>query len=282
MRTSAAMARSGGKHRIQVHLADLGKSEIGYDTLTMIAASASRLPIGPAAPSDFRRGHTVQHRQRVFLRRQRQPNVMSFAPRPARLQAGRDERRRTTVMAAGDDLWPPISICCTWTPSVRLASYFALAMIVAKPAFDVRSRPHADQHAARFRRVPGSGGRSSARPRPMPLASFTASAALVATPSFSGDAVRMEQASGAMSDVRPSALTCRESCGPPSCHAPLVRSLLLDRARAAQRSDLILRIAESASTSSVCSPSSGERTTSVGLSDILIGLPTGRYLPRFG
>ena len=32
----------------------------------------------------------------------------------------------------------------------------------------------------------------------------------------------------------------------------------------------------------MCSPSSGERVTSVGLSDILIGLPTVRYLPRVG
>src|ERR1700722_13072749 len=38
----------------------------------------------------------------------------------------------------------------------------------------------------------------------------------------------------------------------------------------------------SASTSSVCSPSSGERVTSVGLSLILMGLPTVRYFPRFG
>ena len=38
----------------------------------------------------------------------------------------------------------------------------------------------------------------------------------------------------------------------------------------------------SARTSSVCSPSSGERFTSDGLSDILIGLPTERYLPRVG
>src|SRR6201999_1970826 len=34
--------------------------------------------------------------------------------------------------------------------------------------------------------------------------------------------------------------------------------------------------------SSVCSPSSGERCTSVGLSDSLIGLPTEKYLPRVG
>ncbi len=34
--------------------------------------------------------------------------------------------------------------------------------------------------------------------------------------------------------------------------------------------------------SPVCSPSSGERTTSEGLSDILIGLPTVRYFPRAG
>ena len=32
----------------------------------------------------------------------------------------------------------------------------------------------------------------------------------------------------------------------------------------------------------MCSPRSGERVTSVGLSDILIGLPTVRYLPRLG
>ena len=37
-----------------------------------------------------------------------------------------------------------------------------------------------------------------------------------------------------------------------------------------------------ANTCSVCSPSSGERVTSVGLSDSLIGLPTDRYLPRAG
>src|SRR5579863_1450640 len=36
------------------------------------------------------------------------------------------------------------------------------------------------------------------------------------------------------------------------------------------------------STSSVCSPRSGERLTSVGLSESLIGLPTERYLPRLG
>ena len=34
--------------------------------------------------------------------------------------------------------------------------------------------------------------------------------------------------------------------------------------------------------SSVCSPSNGERFTSDTLSDILIGLPTLRYLPRVG
>src|SRR6187549_3910944 len=34
--------------------------------------------------------------------------------------------------------------------------------------------------------------------------------------------------------------------------------------------------------SSVCSPSSGERFTSEIESDILIGLPTDRYLPRTG
>ena len=34
--------------------------------------------------------------------------------------------------------------------------------------------------------------------------------------------------------------------------------------------------------STVCSPRSGERTTSEGLSDILIGLPTVRYFPRAG
>src|SRR6202521_271102 len=34
--------------------------------------------------------------------------------------------------------------------------------------------------------------------------------------------------------------------------------------------------------SSVCSPSSGERATTLGLSESLIGLPTDRYLPRAG
>src|SRR3979411_1557194 len=34
--------------------------------------------------------------------------------------------------------------------------------------------------------------------------------------------------------------------------------------------------------SSVCSPSKGDRVTSLGLSDILIGLPTEKYLPRGG
>ena len=34
--------------------------------------------------------------------------------------------------------------------------------------------------------------------------------------------------------------------------------------------------------SSVCSPNSGERSTSVGQSDSLIGMPTFRYLPRSG
>src|SRR5215211_527732 len=34
--------------------------------------------------------------------------------------------------------------------------------------------------------------------------------------------------------------------------------------------------------SSVCSPSSGERVTSLGESDSLIGLPTEMYLPRVG
>src|SRR5580658_5506244 len=38
----------------------------------------------------------------------------------------------------------------------------------------------------------------------------------------------------------------------------------------------------SRNTSSVCSPSSGERRTSAGESDSLIGLPTVRYRPRAG
>ena len=42
------------------------------------------------------------------------------------------------------------------------------------------------------------------------------------------------------------------------------------------------RCSTSRNTSSVCSPSKGERFTSAGLSDSLIGLPTDRYLPRVG
>src|SRR4030095_12736427 len=67
---------------------------------------------------------------------------------------------------------------------------------------------------------------------------------------------------------------------------------LVLRVRAAPRRQMILASRSvaispaeepsSVSTSSVCSPSSGERLTSVMLSESLIGLPTVRYLPRVG
>src|SRR4029453_10837336 len=82
----------------------------------------------------------------------------------------------------------------------------------------------------------------------MPLASFAASAALVATPSFGAAMPYASQTSlpsGAVSDVRPSALTL-SSIVRTAVLSYAIGSFLvvLDRARGAQRGDLILRVAE--------------------------------------
>ena len=137
----------------------------------------------------------------------------------------------------------------------------------------------------------------------MAVASFAVSAADFATPSFGTAMPYASQTSfpsGAVSDVRPSAFTLsRMRRTSVLLFAMLVPSMSSAAAREAPpvgMLEMLLQITlsarsaatsslpypSSASTSSVCSPSSGERVTSVGLSDILIGLPTERYLPRFG
>src|ERR1700730_1174699 len=58
--------------------------------------------------------------------------------------------------------------------------------------------------------------------------------------------------------------------------SPRAPEFLRSRTRLSSNPRTSLRI------SSVCSPRRGERATSVGLSESLIGLPTVRYLPRVG
>ena len=83
--------------------------------------------------------------------------------------------------------WPPMIICCTCTPCrLALASYFfALAMIVAKPASTSAAflTPTSTPPASVLCRISGDTIFSTTG-KPMPAASFAASAAVVATPSF--------------------------------------------------------------------------------------------------
>src|SRR5882672_3239587 len=155
--------------------------------------------------------------------------------------------------------------------------------------------------------------------KPMPVASWTASSAVVATPSLGmviPYASQTPRASGAVSASRLAALAwsrilrtaflsyaisdfleccerMRRACAARARYTRLLHASLptpVSRPlHALQMTFFDLRAATSAAaypssarTSSVCSPSKGERLTSVGLSLILMGLPTVRYLPRFG
>ena len=108
---------------------------------------------------------------------------------------------------------PPCNICCTCTPaSVALSLYFfALAMIVAKPRSTSAAllMPTSTPPASVLCRISGDTIFSTTG-KPMPAASFAASAADLATPSCGTGMPYASQTSlpsGAVSDVRPSDLT---------------------------------------------------------------------------
>src|SRR6267143_1294066 len=91
----------------------------------------------------------------------------------------------------------------------------------------------------------------------------------------------MPFASGAVSAPRPAALAWSRILRTALLsYAILSPAQITLSARSALISDSLMP--SSVSTSCVCSPRSGERLTSVMLSDILMGLPTVRYLPRVG
>ena len=117
-------------------------------------------------------------------------NVMSFItststpPRPNATSLPNDG----SVTAPTITSWPPVSICCTCTPSrSAFASYFfALAMIVVEALLRVLARsstPTSTPPASVLCRISGETIFSTTG-KPMPAASFAASSADVATPSF--------------------------------------------------------------------------------------------------
>ncbi len=122
-----------------------------------------------------------------------------------------------------------MTICCTCTPCrLAFASYFfALAMIVAKPASTSAAflTPTSTPPASVLCRISGDTIFSTTG-KPMPAASFAASAAVVATPSFGTVmpyASHTPLPSGAVSDVRPSAFALSRIC----CTAALLCAIVV-------------------------------------------------------
>ena len=183
---------------------------------------------------------------------------------------------------------PPFSICCTWTPSrSAFASYFfALAMIVSKPFFaaSALSTPTSTPPASVLCRICGETIFSTTG-KPMPDASFAASSAELATPSFGTGipyASHTSLPSGAVSDVRPSAFALSSTCRTAFLFCAIVVPVL-DHVCRTQRSDIVRTVAQFFQHFvGVLAQQAASAVTSVGLSDILIGLPTVRYLPRVG
>ena len=142
-------------------------------------------------------------------------NVMSLStststpPRPKATSFPNEGSVTAPMMTS----WPPVSICCTWTPSsLAVALYFlALAMMVAKPfsASSALFTPTSTPPASVLCRISGDTILSTTG-KPIPAASVAASAADVATPSLGTVMPYASQTilpSGAVSAVRPSALT---------------------------------------------------------------------------
>ena len=159
MRTSAAMAPLFGReHRIQVHLGDLGKvRRSSCDTFCdRSRASASRFDRVGAAhalqafpPRRCRRASTARRRRVAGASR----NVMSFrtsTSTPPKPNATQLAERRIGDGADDDFLAARRASAAPGRPAgSAFASYFfALAMIVAKPASTSAALLHADQHAA--------------------------------------------------------------------------------------------------------------------------------------
>jgi hypothetical protein len=76
IRTSAAVAPLRGReHRVEIELADLG--EIADELRHALDHRRERIAIDAVAPRNasehLSRGNAVEHRQRVFLRRRREP-----------------------------------------------------------------------------------------------------------------------------------------------------------------------------------------------------------------
>ncbi len=187
------------------------------DTFSINVASASRLtgsePRTPFSISAAWMPSSIDSASSLVAGARR--NVMSFItststpPSPNATSLPNEG----SVTAPTITSWPPDSICCTCTPrSVALASYFfALAMMVANAASASCAlfTPTITPPASVLCRISGETIFITTG-KPMPLASFAASAAELATPSFGTGmpyASHTSLPSGAVSDVRPEAFT---------------------------------------------------------------------------
>src|SRR5688572_4085215 len=223
MRTSAAVtpfavANTGFRSISTIS----GKSETSFETPTIRSASAPRCtgsePRTPFSISAAAMPSSIDSASSRVAGASR--NVMSFItststpPRPNATSLPNDG----SVTAPTITSCPPFSICWTCTPSrSAFASYFfALAMIVSKPFFaaSTPSTPTSTPPASVLCRICGETIFSTTG-NPMPEASFAASSADVATPSFGTGmpyASHTSLPSGAVSDVRPSAFALSRTC----------------------------------------------------------------------
>ena len=223
MRTSAAIAplllANTGFRSIS---AISGKSAISCETFWINAASASRLtgsaPRTPLRISAAAMPSSIDSASSFDAGARR--NVMSFStstrmpPRPNATSLPNEG----SVTAPTITSCPPCSICWIWTPSKwAFGSYFlALAMIVAKPLSTSSTvfTPTRTPPASVLCRISGETIFITTG-KPIPEASFVASAADVATPSFGTGMPYASQTSlpsGAVSEVRPSAFTLSRIC----------------------------------------------------------------------
>ena len=224
MRTSAAIAPAFDReHRVQVHLGDF--REIGDELRNVDDHRGERVAVdrlGAAhALQDLGRGDAVQHRQRVVLRRRREPerDVLQHLDQDA-AQPERDQlAERGVGHGADDDLLAAaehllhldaeqVSPCASYFVGVGHDRREAL-LRPRRALFTPTSTPPASVLC----RICGETILSTTG-KPIAAASFAASAADVATPSFGTGMPYASQTSlpsGAVSDVRPSAFTLVEN-----------------------------------------------------------------------